>query len=115
MRILVVGAGVTGAEVLRQLSKNPRLTILTLDPRVEPHAVKQGLVAAVDFKEALTPLTLDHVLAQAKPDLILLATSSADLGLGTTAGVDILASAMRYELTRISDVPVVEVAHAASP
>jgi len=114
MRVLVVGAGVTGTEVLRQLSKNPRLTVLTLDPRDEPHAVKKKLVAAVDFKEALTPLTLDHVLEQAKPDLILLATSSKDLGLGTTAGVDILASAMRYELTKIADVPVVEVASAPS-
>ena len=36
MTILVVGAGKTGVQVLHQLLKNPRLEILTLDPRDDP-------------------------------------------------------------------------------
>ncbi len=114
MKILVVGAGPTGAEVLRQLSKNPRIEVQTLDPRDTPYAVEQGIIAAVDFKESLTPLTLDHVLKQARPDLILLAMSTKDLGLGPATGVDMLASAMRDELVTISDVPVVEVSRSAA-
>jgi cation diffusion facilitator CzcD-associated flavoprotein CzcO len=110
MTILVVGAGNTGVQVLRQLLKNPRLKILTLDPRDNPAAIQQGLLENVDFKEALTPLTLDAVLKAARPDLILLTSTAQDMGLGETVGIDMLSDALRDELATISDVPVIEVA-----
>ena len=78
MRILVVGAGRIGAQVLRQLQKNPSLTIITCDPNEEPFAVQKGIISEVDIQESLTPLTLAYILAQAKPDLILLARASED-------------------------------------
>ena len=111
--VLVVGAGRTGAQVLRQLFKNPRLRILTLDPRDEPFAVSQGILENVDFKEAFTPLTLDAVLKAARPDLILLASTAEDLGLGEAAGVEMFSDALRDELATIADVPVIEVARAS--
>ena len=114
MTVLVVGAGKTGAQVLRQLLKNPRITIMTLDPRDEPHAVTRGIIENVDFKEALTPLTLDHIIKEANPDLILLTSTSEDLGLGQSSGVDMFSSALRDELATIADVPVIEVARANS-
>jgi FlaA1/EpsC-like NDP-sugar epimerase len=107
--ILVVGAGKTGAQVLRQLSKNPRIKVVTLDPRDEPHAVKRGIIKNVDFKEALTPLTLDHIIKEANPDLILLTSTSEDMGLGQSSGVEMFSSALRDELATLSDVPVIEV------
>ncbi len=110
MRILVVGAGRIGIEVLRQLFKNPALTVLVLDPREEPLAIREGVIEQVDFHESLTPLTLDYVLAQAKPDLVLLTTSTEDLGLGRSAGVDLLGAALKDELAAIAQVPVIEVA-----
>jgi 2-polyprenyl-6-methoxyphenol hydroxylase-like FAD-dependent oxidoreductase len=113
MRVLVVGAGRSGARVLRQLHKNPNLTVLTLDPQEKPYAVREGIVAAIDICEALTPLTLDYVLAQAQPDLILLTTSTEDLGLGPAPGMDILVGALREELAAISEVPLIEVARAS--
>jgi len=109
MRILVVGAGPTGAEVLRQLFKNPALTVLTLDPRDNPYAVAHGIIPQVDLKEVLTPLTLDSILKEARPDVILLATTTSDMGWGSTTGIDMLASAMRDELSTIADVPVISV------
>lgn len=109
MRILVVGAGPTGSEVLRQLAKNPQLTVLTLDPRDNPHAVQHRIIPKVDFKEVLTPLTLEHILKQVQPDLVLLATTTSDMGWGTLTGVDMLASAMRDEVATIADVPVISV------
>lgn len=109
MRILVVGAGRTGARVLRQLQKNSNLTLMTLDPVDRPYAVKQGIIAAVDIQEALTPLTLDYVVAQAQPDLILLTADTEDLGLGMVPGMNMLAEALRDELAAIAEVPVVEV------
>jgi len=110
MRVLVIGAGRGGAKVIRQLQKNPALKVLTVDPRREPYAVQQGIIEEVDIHEVLTPLTLDHILEQAEPDLILIATSTQDLGLGDAPGMDILAQSLREELAALSEVPVIEVA-----
>lgn len=110
MRVLVVGAGLNGAKVIRQLMKNPAITIITSDPREDPYALEEGLIEAVDIQEALTPLTLDYVLRQAKADLILLTTSTEDLGLGRAPGIDILAGSLRDELAAIASAPVIEVA-----
>ena len=114
MTILIVGAGKTGAEVLRQLSKNPNLHLLILDPRDQPYAVTEGIVAAVDYKEPLTPLTIDAIVRSAHPDLILLASSPQDMGLGDAAGIDILSAAIHDELATLADVPVLKVARAAA-
>jgi hypothetical protein len=110
MRILVIGAGRTGACVLRQLQKNPALTVLTADAHERPYAVAQGIIPAVDYRESLTPFTLDHVLAQAQPDLVLLTRAPNDLGLGAAPGMDLFADSLRHELMAISEVPMIEVA-----
>lgn len=110
MRILVIGAGRVGACVLRQLQKNPNLTVITVEPRDEPYAVQQGIIPDVDLREPLTPLNLDYIIAQVKPDLILLTRSTEDLGLGAAPGMDQLSSALGEELTVISEVPMIEVA-----
>ncbi len=110
MRILVVGAGKMGAQVLRQLQKNPSLTIITCDPNQEPYAVKKDIISKVDIEETLTPLTLGYILAQAKPDLILLASASEDFGLGKAPGVDVMVNSLNRELAAISTVPLIKVA-----
>ncbi len=109
MRVLVVGAGRVGAEVLRQLKKNPAITVLTLDPRPMPYAVQEGLIEAVDIREALTPLTMEVVMEQSQADLVLLTTATEDLGLGRVAGMDILAAALRDEIAAICEIPVIQV------
>lgn len=110
MRVLVVGAGRTGARVIRQLRKNPEIEFITADPRADSYAVEEGVIEAVDIQEAFTPLTVDFVLEKADPDLILLAMATEDLGLGTAPGIDILAEALRKEMASASDVPLIEVA-----
>lgn len=114
MRILVVGAGQVGAQVLRQLQKNPSLTIITCDSSQEPLAVQKGIIAKVDIQETITPLTLRYILAKAEPDLILLTSSSEDFGLGTAPGVDVMVDSLKRELASISTVPLIEVARATS-
>jgi len=96
--------------VLRQLQKNPNLTVITVDPREEPYAVREGVIPDVDMREPLTPFNLDHILAQVQPDLVLLTRSTEDLGLGAAPGMDLLSSALSEELTVISEVPMIEVA-----
>jgi hypothetical protein len=110
MRILVVGAGRTGARVIKQLRKNPDIDIITADPRSDPYAVEKGLIDSVDIEEGFTPLTVDYVIEKAKPDLILLATTTEDLGLGDAPGIDILADALRKEVASASDIPLIQVA-----
>lgn len=110
MRILVVGAGKVGSQVLRQLQKNPSLTIITCSPHQTPYAVQAGIIAKVDIHETLTPLTLSYVVAETKPDLILLTSASEDFGLGTAAGVDVLVDSLKTELASIAKVPLIEVA-----
>ena len=114
MRVLVIGAGRTGSRVIRQLKKNPALTIIVCDSREEPYAVQQGLIEQADIKETLTPLTLNYVVDKTRPDLILLASASEDFGLGTAPGVDVLVDSLKRELASLSAVPLVEVSRSTS-
>ena len=92
------------------MKKNETLTVVTLDPIQDPFAVQQGVIEQVDIQESLTPLTFDFVMDRAKPDLILLTTTTEDLGLGKAPGIEILAESLRAELMDISDTPVIQVA-----
>jgi hypothetical protein len=114
MRILVVGAGKVGTQVLQQLKKDPSITVITCSPYEEPYAVKQGIISKVDIQETLTPLTLGYVMAQAEPDIILLTSASEDFGLGTAPGVDVMVDSLKKELASISRVPLIEVARGSS-
>ena len=114
MRILVVGAGRVGAQVLLQLQKNQSLTIITCDPREKPFAVQEGIISSIDIQETLTPLTMAFVIAQAKPDLVLLTRTSEDFGLGKAPGMDIMVNSLKTELASISKIPLIEVARGMS-
>ncbi|HSO20779.1 MAG TPA: hypothetical protein VLT88_15050 [Desulfosarcina sp.] len=110
MRVLVVGAGQTGMQVIEQLKKNPQITVLTADPRPEPKAVRDGLVDRLDVTDAITPLTLDDVVQRTGAGLVLMTLSAEELGLGETPGVDMLADALLDELAAVAKVPVIDVA-----
>jgi hypothetical protein len=113
MRILVIGAGRTGARVLRQLQKNPELTVIVVDPNERPYAVERGIISSVDYRESLTPLTLDYLLQKSEPDLVLLTRSPGDLGVGSALGLDMLADSLQDELMTLSDVPMIVVSQAS--
>lgn len=108
-RILVVGAGRTGAGVLRQLQKNPDLTLIVVDAHPEPYAVEQGVIEAVDYQETLTPLTLDFIIKKTEPDIILMTTTTEDLSLGSAPALDLLTEALQEEVASISTVPVLQI------
>ena len=112
MRIVVIGAGRIGARVIMQLQKNPKIEIVTIDPREQPFAVQQEIISVVDFREALTPQAIEYVVSEAQPDLVLVTTSTEDMELGKVPGVDILVEALRQEIAAIADVPVIGVARA---
>jgi N-acetyl-gamma-glutamylphosphate reductase len=114
MRVLVIGAGRTGIKVIRQLRKNPAITVLTADPRPEPEAVRAGLIGQVDVTDVITPLTLEEVLDRTGAEVAFLAMPAEEMGLGKAPGVDILADALLDEIASISKVPMIEVARSAA-
>ena len=95
-----------------QLQKNPKIEIITIDPREQPFAVEQEIISVVDFREALTPQAIECVVSETQPDLVLVTTSTEDMELGMVPGVDILVEALRQEIAAIADVPVIGVARA---
>ena len=101
MRILVIGAGPTGATVIQQLLKNPAITVITADPGEEPFAVSQGIIEKVDIVGSITPLTIEALLGEARPDLVLIALQPEDMGLGKSPGVDVLAEALHEEIRKL--------------
>ncbi len=109
MRILIIGAGNNGARVIKQLRKNPQLTIVTADPRPNPAAVRQGVIKSVDICEALTPFNLDAILAQVQPDLVLMTRTPDDLGLGDSPGMELFSESLGVELEAISTAPLIHV------
>ena len=109
MRVLVVGAGRVGARVLRQLRKNPELTVVTVDPREEPFAVTEGVIPFVDYDAELTPMELEPVIEAVNPDLVLVTTSGEDIGRSGVPGLEVLVEALWGELEATAKVPVIAV------
>ncbi len=57
MRIWLIGAEQAGSEALRQLKKNPAVTVIVSDAIDRPKAVSDGVIAKVDMVENVTPST----------------------------------------------------------
>lgn len=114
MRVLVIGAGQTGVQVIRQLQKNPGITILTADPRPEPKALRDGLIQGLDVTEVITPLTLGEILERTGVDVAFLAMAAEEMALGAAPGTEILADALLNEIASISTVPMIQVARSAA-
>jgi len=110
IRILVIGAGRNGSRVIRQLMKNPEITIITLDSRENPEALSEGLVPNIDYICELNPRDIGEVTEEVNPDLILVTTSGEDIGHTGVPGLDILVDGLQSELEATSSVPVIATA-----
>lgn len=78
MRVLVVGAGRLGAQVIAQLRKNKEIEIVVADAHKEPCTVKNRVIDAVDILAHVTPLNFREIVEQVAPDLVLLARTTED-------------------------------------
>lgn len=78
MKVLVIGAGKLGAQVIGQLRKNSRIEIVVADAHEDAYAVKHGVIDAVDMLVHVTPLNFKEVVERANPDLVLLARTVED-------------------------------------
>ena len=110
MKVLIVGAGRVGSRVIKQLMKNPTITIITVDPRETPNAVEEGLIESVDYFLELNPNDIISVIKHVEPDLVLVTTSSEDITRSDVPGLEILVESLRSELEATAEVPIIAVA-----
>ena len=82
MRILVVGAGRVGAQVILQLQKNQSITILSCDPREEPYALQKGIVSKIDIQ--VLALALDF------PNSVIYSDDNAVQNVSAFLNIDIM-------------------------
>lgn len=107
MRIWLIGAETTGAATLRQLQKNPEITVVVSDPSPHPLAVREGLISKVDFQETVNSVNINQLARRIRPDLILLSPPEGGSGLGALEGGQALAQALNYEIGTHSEYPVI--------
>jgi ketopantoate reductase len=110
MRVLVIGAGMVGARVLTQLKKNPRIELVTVDPRERPYAVEQGIIEDVDYHVELNTVEIKDTLSKVRPDLVLVTTSKEDIARAGVSGLEVLVTGLRNELEATAEVPIIAVA-----
>lgn len=108
MKVLVIGAGRLGAQVISQLKKNKQITIVTADAHSEPEAVRRCVIDKVDINAHITPLNAAEIVEKVKPDLVILARSVDDWEEGDVPMGTEFVMGMERELTRIG-VPVLPV------
>jgi len=110
MRVLVIGAGRVGARVLRQLKKNPKIEVVTVDPRDTPYAVEEGIIEGVDYHADLNTVEIKETLNEVRPDLVLVTTSKEDMARADVSGLEVLVTGLRDELEATAEVPIIAVA-----
>lgn len=105
MRVWVVGAGQVGTQAIRELQKNEDIAIIVSDVSETPKAVKEGVVAAVDYVETVTPANINSLGRRIRPDLILIDSSAEGRNLGGMTGAGNFMLALANEIAHSSDYP----------
>ena len=108
MRVLVIGAEKLGAQVIRQLKKMPDVDIVVAERRDRPEAVTSGVIDKVDIVSHVTAMNFGDMLAETKPDFVVLARSVQDWEKSDTPMGSEYVCGMERELTKF-DVAVLPV------
>jgi dTDP-4-dehydrorhamnose reductase len=78
MRVLVIGAERLGIQVIRQLKKTKDVEIVVAERKSQPLAVQEGIIEKVDIVAHVTAMNFEEVLAEARPDMVILARTIQD-------------------------------------
>lgn len=100
MRVLVIGAERLGVMVIRQLRKIEGVEIIVAERREKPLAVEEGIVEKVDIVAHVTAMNFEDVIAQASPDLVVLARTVQDWDKAETPMGSEYVAGMERELTK---------------
>jgi FlaA1/EpsC-like NDP-sugar epimerase len=105
MRIWLIGADQAGSEALRQLRKNPAVTVVVSDAGDNPKAVGDGVIAKVDMVEKVTPVNINQLARRIRPDLILIDADAANRAMRGVSGGQFFAQALQSEIAAVSEFP----------
>lgn len=105
MRVWLIGASRAGTEAIRQLRKSEQIDVIVSAPSPTPLAVREGVIAKVDYVETVTPVNVNSLARRVRPDLIVI-DSSASSYRGRTGGSE-LSQALTYEIAAASILPCV--------
>ena len=105
MRVWLIGASTGGTEAIRQLRKSEQIDVIVSAPSPTPLAVREGVIAKVDYVETVTPVNVNSLARRVRPDLIVI-DSSASSYRGRTGGSE-LSQALTYEIAAASILPCV--------
>ncbi|HDP96594.1 MAG TPA: hypothetical protein ENN25_02745 [Euryarchaeota archaeon] len=108
MKVMVVGAGAIGTEIIKQMHKNPRIEVIVVDPKDKPKAVAEGVIQKVDIRKHVTPLNFEEVVKEADPELVIIARTIEDWEQFDNLGGAQYIIGMERELTKF-DIPVIPV------
>jgi FlaA1/EpsC-like NDP-sugar epimerase len=105
MRIWLIGADQAGSEVLRQLKKNPAVTVVVSDASDRPKAVSDRVIAKVDMVENVTPVNINQLARRIRPDLILIDAGAAARAMRGVSGGQVFSQALQSEIAAVSECP----------
>jgi hypothetical protein len=105
MRIWLIGADKIGSEALRQLQKNPAITVIVSDASDRPKAVSDRVIAKVDMVENVTPGNINQLSRRVRPDLILIDAGAASRAMRGVSGGQFFAEALQSEIATMSEIP----------
>ncbi len=105
MRIWLIGADQAGCEALRQLKKNPAITVIVSDALERPRAVVDGVIAKVDMVENVSSLNINLLARRIRPDLILIDPGAARRAMSRVSGGLVFTEAMQGEMAATSETP----------
>ena len=92
-------------EALRQLKKNPAITVIVSDALERPRAVVDGVIAKVDMVENVSSLNINLLARRIRPDLILIDPGAARRAMGRVSGGLVFTEAMQGEMAATSETP----------
>jgi hypothetical protein len=103
MRVWVIGAERAGTEAIRQLYKSEQIDVIVTAASPSPLAVREGVIAKVDYVETVTPVNINSLARRVRPDLILIDSSESSYR-GRSGGSE-LSQALTYEIAVSSEHP----------
>jgi hypothetical protein len=104
MRVWLIGAGQIGTGALRQLQKNEEIDVIVSADNDRPQAVKEGIIAKVDYVETVTTVNLNTLARRIRPDLILIDPVAMNV-LNRVSGAAAFNQSMLAEMAASSEFP----------
>ena len=104
MRVWLIGAARAGTEAVRQLQKNEQIDVIVSAASPSPLAVREGVIAQVDYVESVTPVNVNSLARRVRPDLILI-DSGGESSYRRRSGGSELSQALTYEIAAASTHP----------